>query len=96
MHSSHFVEFVFILRNVFSVVLNHVRQTHHSIKSLPKLKLRLEFTVKHVISFLYACDVILGRIEVGLSADLVEDVLLESFHRCYNISDCNSSFPFEI
>ena len=46
MQSSHLVEFVPIFGNVFSVVLNHVRQAHHSIKSLPKLELRLEFPVK--------------------------------------------------
>ena len=46
MHSCHLVEFVPIVSYVISVVLNYIRQSHHSIKSLPKLKFRLELSVK--------------------------------------------------
>ena len=78
--SRHFFEFVSIFRNVFSVVLNTVRQTHHSIEPLPKLKLLLKLAVEHIISLFYGSNLVLALIEIGLSDYLVEDILLERLH----------------
>ena len=78
--STHFLEFVSIFTNVFSIVLNHVRQTHHSIESLPKLKLLLKLFVEHIISLLYGSDLLFALVEIGLTDYLVENILLERLH----------------